>query len=119
MDRIIEGYSDGKGKINYEKALGDPQLYYPEYAINQAQVLYDELEIISGAFLTNLSTYQQNIEKVMANSKNNKLGDAAKIDLKTKNLSLLLQNVSNALTNGVNLDDLQKKLRRINGYMFP
>ncbi len=119
VDRIIEGHSDGKGKVNYEKALSDPQLYYPEYAVNQAQVIYDELENVSRAFLTNLYTYQQNIEKVMANSKNNKLGDAGKIDLKTKTLSILLHNVSDAVKNSVNLDDLQTKLRRINGYMLP
>ena len=119
VDRIIEGHSDGKGKINYEKALSDPQLYYPEYAVNQAQVIYDELESVSRTFLTNLYTYQQNIEKVMTNSKNNKLGDVGKIDLKTKNLSILLHNVSDAIKNSVNLDDLQTKLRRINGYMLP
>ena len=119
VDRIIEGHSDGKGKLNYEKALSDPQLYYPEYAVNQAQVIYDELESVSRTFLTNLYTYQQNIEKVMTNSKNNKLGDVGKIDLKTKNLSILLHNVSDAIKNSVNLDDLQTKLRRINGYMLP
>ena len=119
VDRIIEGHSDGKGKLNYEKALSDPQLYYPEYAVNQAQVIYDELESVSRTFLTNLYTYQQNIEKVMTNSKNNKLGDVGKIDLKTKNLSILLHNVSDAIKNSVNLDDLQAKLRRINGYMLP
>lgn len=119
IDRILESHIDDKGMMNYEKALSDKQLYYPEYAINQAQVIYDELESVSKAFVTNLYTYQNNIEKVLTHSKNNKLGDAAKIDAKIKGLTGLLDNVSEAVKNGVNLEDLQSKLRKINGYMLP
>lgn len=119
IDRILESHVDGKGLMNYEAALSDKQLYFPEYAINQSQVIYDELESVSKAFLTNLHTYQQNIEKVLSNSKNNKLGDAAKIDAKIKGLGGLLDNVSEAVKNSVNLEDLQMKLRKINGFMLP
>lgn len=119
IDRILESHIDDKGMMNYEKALSDKQLYYPEYAINQAQVIYDELESVSKAFVTNLYTYQNNIEKVLSHSKNNKLGDATKIDAKIKGLTGLLDNVSEAVRNGVNLEDLQSKLRKINGYMLP
>ena len=119
VDRIMEECKNSNGTFNYEKALSDKRLYYPEYAINQAQVIYDELESISRGFMSNLYTYQNNIEKVLVNSKNNKLGDAGKIDMKVKSLEILLHNVSDAIKNSVNLEDLQAKLQRINGFLMP
>lgn len=119
VDRIMEECKNDNGTFNYEKALSDKRLYYPEYAINQAQVIYDELESISRGFLSNLYTYQRNIEKVLTNSKTNKLGDAGKIDLKIKSLEGLLVNVTDAVKNSVNIDDLQNKLHRINGFLVP
>lgn len=119
VDRIIDEFKNENGTLNYEKALSDTRIFYPEYALNQAQVIYDELQSISRSYLSNLYTYQQNIEKVLVNSKNNKLGDMNKIDGKVKILQALLDNVSEAVKNGVNLDDLQKKLQRINGFVLP
>ena len=119
VDRILEEFKNEKGALNYEKALSDKRLYYPEYAINQSQVIYDELESVSRGFMSNLNTYQQNIEKVLANSKSNKLGDNSKIDQKVKILEDLLGKVSDAVKNSVNLEDLQLKLQRINGFLLP
>ena len=119
VDRILEEFRNEKGVLNYEKALSDKRLYYPEYAINQSQVIYDELESVSRGFMSNLNTYQQNIEKVLINSKNNKLGDNGKIDQKVKALEGLLDKVSDAVKNSVNLEDLQMKLQRINGFLLP
>lgn len=119
VDRILEEFRNEKGVLNYEKALSDKRLYYPEYAINQSQVIYDELESVSRGFMSNLNTYQQNIEKVLLNSKNNKLGDNGKIDQKVKALEGLLDKVSDAVKNSVNLEDLQMKLQRINGFLLP
>lgn len=119
VDRILEECKNNNGTFNYEKALSDKRLYFPEYAINQAQVIYDELESISRGFISNLYTYQRNIDKVLVNSKNNKLGDAGKIDMKIKSLEGLLNNVTDAVKNSVNLEDLQNKLQRINGFMVP
>jgi hypothetical protein len=119
VDRIVEEFKNEKGAINYEKALSDKRLFYPDYALNQSQVIYDELESVSRGFMSNLHTYQQNIEKVLTNSKNNKLGDGGKIDQKTKVLEELLGKVSDAVKNSVNLEDLQLKLQRINGFLLP
>ena len=119
VDRIMEEFKDSKGVFSYEKALSDKRLYYPEFAVNQAQVIYDELESISRGFLSNLYTYQNNIEKVLGNSKSNKLGDIGKIDMKIKTLNGLLINVTEAIKNSVNLEDLQNKLHRINSMMMP
>lgn len=119
VDRILEECKNNNGTFNYEKAISDKRLYYPEYALNQAQVIYDELESISRGFISNLYTYQRNIDKVLVNSKNNKLGDAGKIDMKIKSLEGLLTNVTDAVKNSVNLEDLQNKLQRINGFMVP
>ncbi len=119
VDRIFEECKNDNGSFNYEKALSDKRLYYPEFALNQAQVIHDELESISRGFLSNLYTYQNNIEKVLTNSKSNKLGDVGKIDAKIKSLEGLLVNVSDAVQNSVNMGDLQNKLHRINGFMVP
>ena len=119
VDRIFEECKNTNGSFNYEKALSDKRLYFPEYALNQAQVIYDELESISRGFLSNLYTYQHNIDKVLVNSKTNKLGDSGKIDMKIKALEGLLVNVTDAVKNSVNLEDLQNKLQRINGFMVP
>ena len=119
VDRIMAEFKSDKGVFNYEKALSDKRLYYPEFAVNQAQVIYDELESISRGFTSNLYTYQNNVERVLANSKSNKLGDVGKIDMKVKTLNGLLGNVSEAIKNSVNLFDLQNKLHRINSFMVP
>jgi hypothetical protein len=119
VERILDESKSDKGIMNYEKALSDKRLYYPDYAINQSQVIYDELESISRGFMSNLFTYQQNIEKVLNQSKINKLGDGIKIDRKVKDLEALLEKVSEAVKNSVNLEDLQTKLHRINGFMYP
>jgi hypothetical protein len=99
--------------MNYEKALSDRRLAYPEQAVNQAQVIHDELVNLQKSFLSNLNTYQRNIETVLNNSKANKLGDAAKIDRKATALQKQLGDVSEALRNGINLEDLREKLQRI------
>ena len=119
VDRIMEECKNDNGTFNYEKALSDKRLFYPEFAVNQAQVIYDELESVSRGFMSNLYTYQNNIEKVLTNSKSNKLGDVGKIDMKIKTLGGLLNNVTEAIKNSVNLEDLQNKLHRINGFMVP
>ena len=104
------------GLMNYQRALSDRRLYYPEYALNQAQVINDELVNLSKSFLSNLSTYQRQIETVLTNSKTNKLGDVAKIDKKINELQRLLSNVSEATSNNINLEDLQEKLQKINAF---
>ncbi len=119
VDRIMEEFKNTNGSFNYEKALSDNRLYYPEFAVNQAQVIYDELESVSRGFMSNLYTYQNNIEKILTNSKNNKLGDVGKIDMKIKTLNSLLGSVTDAIKNSVNLEDLQNKLHRINSFMMP
>ena len=104
------------GMMNYQRALSDRRLYYPEYALNQAQVINDELVNLSKSFLSNLSTYQRQIETVLTNSKANKLGDTAKIDKKISDLQRLLSTVSEATSNNINLEDLQDKLQKINAF---
>ncbi len=119
VDRILEECKNANGSINYEKALSDKRLFYPEYAINQAQVIQDEVISVSKGYLSNLYTYQRNIEVVLNNSKNNKLGDAKKIEQKMVALQKLLDTVSDAVKNSVNMEDLQVKLQRINGFLYP
>lgn len=104
------------GMMNYQRALSDRRLYYPEYALNQAQVINDELVNLSKSFLSNLSTYQRQIETVLTNSKTNKLGDTAKIDKKIGELQRLLNTVSEATSNNINLEYLEEKLRKINAF---
>ena len=119
----IQQYIDGilneckiNGMMNYQQALSDRRLYYPEYALNQAQVINDELVNLSKSFLSNLSTYQSQIETVLTNSKTNKLGDTTKIDKKITELQRLLNAVSEATSNNINLEDLQDKLQKINAF---
>jgi hypothetical protein len=119
IDRILEECKNPNGSINYEKALSDKRLFYPEYAVNQAQVIQDEVMSVSKAYLSNLYTYQRNIEVVLNNSKNNKLGDAKKIEQKMVALQKLLDSVSDAVKNSVNIEDLQVRLQRINGFLYP
>jgi hypothetical protein len=119
IQQHIDGILDEckvNGMMNYQRALSDRRLYYPEYALNQAQVINDELVNLSKSFLSNLSTYQRQIETVLSNSKTNKLGDTAKIDKKINELQRLLSNVSEATSNNINLEDLQDKLQKINAF---
>lgn len=119
IQQHIDGILDEckvNGMMNYQRALSDRRLYYPEYALNQAQVINDELVNLSKSFLSNLSTYQRQIETVLSNSKTNKLGDTAKIDKKINELQRLLSTVSEATSNNINLEDLQDKLQKINAF---
>ena len=119
IQQHIDGILDEckiNGMMNYQRALSDRRLYYPEYALNQAQVINDELVNLSKSFLSNLSTYQRQIEAVLTNSKSNKLGEIVKIDKKINELQKLLNNVSDATSNNINLEDLQEKLQKINAF---
>jgi hypothetical protein len=119
VQKHVDGILDEckvNGAMNYQKALSDRRLYYPEYALNQAQVINDELVNLSKSFLSNLSTYQRQIETVLTNSKANKLGEISKIDKKIAELQRLLNTVSEATSNNINLEDLQDKLQRINAF---
>jgi hypothetical protein len=119
IQQHIDGILDEckvNGMMNYQRALSDRRLYYPEYALNQAQVINDELVNLSKSFLSNLSTYQRQIETVLTNSKSNKLGEIVKIDKKINELQKLLNNVSDATSNNINLEDLQEKLQKINAF---
>jgi hypothetical protein len=119
IQKHVDGILDEckvNGAMNYQKALSDRRLYYPEYALNQAQVINDELVNLSKSFLSNLSTYQRQIETVLTNSKSNKLGEVGKIDKKIAELQRLLNMVSEATSNNINLEDLQDKLQKINAF---
>lgn len=83
VDRILS--SDAK---NYSRHLNDDRLLYPNYTLNQAKFIRDEIESLGKEYISIYDSYQKALEKTLNNS--NTIGDPQKI---RKTIDVLKQNL--------------------------
>ena len=82
-DKILNSYQQN-GVLQYEKAVTDSRLMFPDFAVSQARFIMDEIESISSEYEAALNSYQTEIEEVLKKSKG--IGNADKIQEKIKTL---------------------------------
>lgn len=83
VDRIINADAQ-----NYQRHLNDDRLLYPNYTLNQAKFIRDEIESLGKEYISIYDSYQKALEKTLTNSRN--IGDPQKIE---KTINVLKQNL--------------------------
>ena len=109
VDRIIN--ADAK---NYERHLNDDRLLYPNYTLNQAKFIRDEIESLGKEYISIYDAYQKALEKTLSNSKN--IGDPQKIE---KTINVLKQNlvkVEENFNQSLNLVQLNQQFSQLVRY---
>lgn len=73
---------------NYDRHLNDERLLYPNYTLNQAKFIRDEIESLGKEYISIYDSYQKALEKTLNNSRN--IGEPQKIQ---KTIDVLKQNL--------------------------
>jgi hypothetical protein len=68
LNKILGEYQSGN-TMNYTTALADERLYFPVYAVNQAQFIRQELEGLNNEFISSYRNYHKAIKLVLMDSK--------------------------------------------------
>ncbi|MFC4720923.1 hypothetical protein ACFO5O_01210 [Geojedonia litorea] len=84
--------------------LTNNHLKYPNYALNQAKFVRDEIESLSKEYISIFVSYQAALKNVLEKSKN--IGDAKKIDSKISELERKLSDVKVAFDDNLNMHKL-------------
>jgi hypothetical protein len=115
VERIIRGYQDGKGNVEYQKALNDSRLNYPLYAVSQAQFIQQELESITNEYISNYQLYHQRLRQILDNSKPLS-HDAGKVDKKRQDLDGKLDRLTSTFQRNVKVREVLRALQEIPTY---
>lgn len=102
VDRIIN--SDPK---NFNRHLNDDRLLYPNYTLNQAKFIRDEIESLGKEYISIYDSYQKALEKTLNNSKN--IGDPQKIQNTIDVLKNNLLKVEDNFNQSLNLVQLNQQ----------
>ncbi|MDX2285930.1 MAG: hypothetical protein NW241_17310 [Bacteroidia bacterium] len=115
VDRIIRGYQDAKGSIDYQKALNDSRLNYPLYAVSQAQFIQQELESITNEYISNYQLYHQRLRQILDRSKplSHEVG---KVDKKRQDLDAKLDRLISTFQRNVKVREVLRALQEIPTY---
>lgn len=102
VEKIIN--SDPK---NYNRHLNDDRLLYPNYTLNQAKFIRDEIESLGKEYISIYDSYQKALEKTLNNSKN--IGDPQKIQKTIDVLKHNLVQVEDNFNQSLNLVQLNQQ----------
>jgi hypothetical protein len=94
-----------------EHLLQDPRMAYPDFAINQARYVADELEAIGNEYVKVFHEYQQAIEAVLAGASG--IVDPEKADKKSKSLRSKLEQLEKAFRVAMNVEDVRVRFERL------
>ncbi|HOY06221.1 MAG TPA: hypothetical protein PLO67_12515 [Saprospiraceae bacterium] len=116
-DRVTD--TIGKILIRYQQdkqpgdisVLTDPRFVYPEYVVNEARFILDELHAITQEYLVAFTEYQHDLEAVLQQSKD--IGDADKIDRKILVLQSKLKKVEDAFLNAVHVEEVEYRFKAL------
>lgn len=106
--QIIDEYTIAD-VVNYDALLLDKRLEYPDYTLNEARLILDEIDAVSKEYLLAVHQYQHNIEKVLENSKS--LGNGDQIDRKIGMLQDKLLSVEKNFKEAVHVEDVEYRFR--------
>lgn len=109
VDRIINADAQ-----NYQRHLNDDRLLYPNYTLNQAKFIRDEIESLGKEYISIYDSYQKALEKTLTNSRN--IGDPQKIE---KTINVLKQNlvkVEDNFNQSLNLVQLNQQFNQLVRY---
>ena len=106
IKEVLASYTSDD-KLDIQGALASDRLNYPDFVINEARFILDEIETISKEYLVAFDEYQVALEGVLNHSKD--IGDPEKIDRKIDELRYKLKEVEAAFLNAVHVEDVNRK----------
>lgn len=109
VDKIINAKP-----LDYNNHLTNKNLMFPNYALNQAKFIRDEIESLSKEYISIFTTYQSSLKKVLEKSK--EIGDKNKIDTKITELEAKLLAVQVAFDDNLNIYSLNSKFNTLMEY---
>lgn len=99
---------------NYNRHLNDDRLLYPNYAINQAKFIRDEIESLGKEYISIYASYQKALEKTLNKSK--KIGDDQKIENTIDVLKINLVKVEDNFNQSLNIVQLNQQFNDLLKY---
>ncbi|UMB54942.1 hypothetical protein MKD41_05570 [Lutibacter sp. A64] len=109
VDKIINSNAS-----DHNANLTNSQLIYPNYALNQAKFIRDEVESLSKEYISILSSYQSSLKDVLEKSKS--IGDKTRIDNKISELEGKLSVVKNTFDDNLNMHKLNATFNTLMSY---
>ncbi len=98
----------------YESHLVNHRLFYPDYALNQAKFIKDEVESLREQYILTFRAYQKSLEEVL--NKSRKIGDENDIDKIIGELNRRLATVEKNFNESVNVEGVNLKFRQLSTY---
>lgn len=98
----------------FESHLVNHRLFYPEYALNQAKFIKDEVESLREQYILTFRAYQKSLEEVLNNSR--KIGDENDINAIIVELNKRLATVEKNFNESVNVESVNSKFRQLATY---
>lgn len=98
----------------YERHLVNHRLFYPDYALNQAKFIKDEIESLREEYLLTFKTYQRSLEEVL--NKSRKIGDEKEINKTIAELNRRLATVEKNFNESINVESVNSKFRQLSTY---
>jgi hypothetical protein len=115
IDDIMKEYNEN-GMMNYTAALEDERLYYPIYAINQAQFIKQELEALNNEYISSYRNFHKAIKKVLLESKALSKDNGAAVDKKIMALDSKLERLIATFEKNVKIGNVVNALNNIPTY---
>ena len=112
IDAILSEYKSGN-TMNYTAALADKRLYYPVYAVNQAQFIRQELEALNNEFISSYRNYHKAIKLVLIDSKKLSKDNGALVDKKIMVLDEKLERLISTFEKNVKIGNMVNSLNNI------
>jgi hypothetical protein len=109
VDKIISS-----NPLDYNNHLINKNLMFPNYALNQAKFIRDEVESLSKEYISIFTSYQTSLKQVLEKSK--EIGDKNKIDNKISELETKLLAVQVAFDDNLNIYSLNSKFNTLMEY---
>ncbi|WP_029038758.1 hypothetical protein [Salinimicrobium xinjiangense] len=98
----------------YESHLVNHRLFYPDYALNQAKFIRDEVESLREQYILTFRAYQKSLEGVLNKSRN--IGDEKEINKIISDLNRRLVIVEKNFNESVNVEGVNLKFRQLSTY---
>lgn len=110
VQTVLAKYKDGE-EASLGQVLTDPHMVYPEYVVNEARFMLDELVAITKEYIIAFNEYQNDLRAVLEKSKD--LGEAEKIDRKIALLDEKLKKVEEAFLNAVHVEEVEYRFKAL------
>jgi hypothetical protein len=115
IDRILNEYK-ANNDMDYTAALEDERLYYPIYAINQAQFIKQELEALNNEYISSYRNFHKGIKLVLLDSKRLAKDNGAAVDKKIMELDEKLDRLILTFEKNVKIKNVVNSLNNIPTY---